>query len=70
VTTNDATVAERVRRLRNHGLVDRDAVGEWGFASRLDTLQAEVLLIRLRRLPAVIERRRANAALYRSLLAP
>lgn len=70
LTTNDANVADRVRRLRNHGLIDRNTVTEWGYASRLDTLQAEVLLIRLKRLPAVIERRRANAALYRTLLTP
>jgi dTDP-4-amino-4,6-dideoxygalactose transaminase len=70
VTTNDAAVAERVRRLRNHGLVDRNTVGEWGYASRLDTLQAEVLLIRLQRLEAVVERRRSNAVLYRRLLSP
>lgn len=68
VTTNDAALADRVRRLRNHGLMGRDTVTEWGYASRLDTLQAEILLIRLRRLPEVIQRRRSNAALYRSLL--
>ncbi len=70
VTTNDAAVAERIRRLRNHGLVDRNTVGEWGYASRLDTLQAEILLIRLQQLPGVVERRRANAAQYRKLLNP
>ncbi len=68
-TTNDAAVAERIRRLRNHGLVDRNTVSEWGYASRLDTLQAEVLLIRLQGLSSVIERRRANAARYQGLLA-
>ncbi len=70
LTTNDAAVAERVRRLRNHGLADRNTVTEWGFASRLDTLQAEILMIRLKQLPAVVERRRSNAARYRSLLLP
>lgn len=69
-TTNDPAVAERIRRLRNHGMVDRNTVVEWGFVSRMDALQAEVLRLRLRKLPDVIERRRRNAALYRKLLHP
>jgi dTDP-4-amino-4,6-dideoxygalactose transaminase len=54
--------------LRNHGLVDRDTVSEFGYVSRLDTLQAVVLRYRLGRLDEMIERRRSNAALYRELL--
>jgi dTDP-4-amino-4,6-dideoxygalactose transaminase len=68
LTTPHAAVAERVRRLRNHGQSDRNTVLEWGVNSRLDTLQAAILLLRLDQLDRVIERRRANAALYRSLL--
>ncbi len=66
----DAARAERARRLRNHGLVDRNTVGEFGINSRLDTLQAAVLLRRLEQLDEVTAKRRANAALYRSLLDP
>src|SRR6201996_1654218 len=69
VVTGDADLAARIRRLRNHGLINRSDVGEWGTVSRLDTLQAEVLRIRLRHLPSVIERRRRNAAQYRDELA-
>ena len=36
-----------ISRLRNHGLINRSDVTEWGTVSRLDTLQAEVLRIRL-----------------------
>jgi dTDP-4-amino-4,6-dideoxygalactose transaminase len=68
VVTDDADLAARIRRLRNHGLINRSDVGEWGTVSRLDTLQAEVLRIRLRHLPSVIERRRRNAAQYRAEL--
>jgi dTDP-4-amino-4,6-dideoxygalactose transaminase len=64
VVTAGAELAARIRRLRNHGLVNRSDVQEWGAVSRLDTLQAEVLRIRLRHLPSVIERRRRNAARY------
>jgi dTDP-4-amino-4,6-dideoxygalactose transaminase len=69
VVTADAELAARIRRLRNHGLINRSDVQEWGTVSRLDTLQAEVLRIRLRHLPSVIERRRRNVAQYRDALA-
>ena len=68
ITTDDDQVANRIRLLRNHGLVDRDTVGEFGTVSRLDSLQAAVLRFRLGKLDAMIERRRHNAELYRTLL--
>ncbi|MEE8544979.1 MAG: DegT/DnrJ/EryC1/StrS family aminotransferase [Alphaproteobacteria bacterium] len=66
LVTGDAALAERVRRLRNHGLVDRDTAVQWGRVSRMDTLQAALLIHRLGGLDAVIERRRANARAYRA----
>ncbi|ARJ66515.1 transcriptional regulator [Magnetospirillum sp. ME-1] len=69
LVTNDEQVASRVRLLRNHGLIDRNTVVEFGTVSRLDVLQAEYLRFRLTRLDRVIEARRANAALYRAALA-
>jgi len=68
VTTNDKAAAQRMRRLRAHGLADRQTVEEWGLVSRMDTLQAAVLTYRLGKLPEVIAKRRANAALYQGLL--
>jgi dTDP-4-amino-4,6-dideoxygalactose transaminase len=68
ITTDSAEIVSRVRLLRNHGLVDRDTVGEFGYVSRLDTLQATVLRYRLGRLDELIERRRSNVAFYRELL--
>jgi dTDP-4-amino-4,6-dideoxygalactose transaminase len=70
LATPHADIAERVARLRNHGQTDRNTVLEWGINSRLDTLQAALLLMRLDRLDSIIARRRANAALYRRLLDP
>jgi dTDP-4-amino-4,6-dideoxygalactose transaminase len=64
VLTSDAAVAERIRGLRNHGFRDRDTALQFGFVSRMDTLQAAVLRVRLPRVAGVIARRRANAALY------
>lgn len=70
VLTGDAAVAERLRRLRNNGLADRNTVVEWGTVSRLDTLQAVILTQRLEGLPAVVAARRRNAETYRRLLDP
>src|ERR671937_2443241 len=47
ITTDSDEIATRVRLLRNHGLVDRDTVGEFATVSRLDALQAAVLRCRL-----------------------
>lgn len=68
ITTDDDLLAGRVRLLRNHGLKDRETVTEWGTVSRLDNLQAALLTMRLGSVDAVIEKRRAFAALYRELL--
>jgi dTDP-4-amino-4,6-dideoxygalactose transaminase len=67
-TTNNDDVAAAIRLLRNHGLVDRNTVREFGFVSRMDTLQAAVLEFRLGRLDGIVEKRRANAARYRAQL--
>jgi dTDP-4-amino-4,6-dideoxygalactose transaminase len=68
VTTNDSAAAARMRRLRTHGMADRDTVEEWGFVSRMDVLQAAILDYRLDKLPDVIAKRRENAALYQRLI--
>jgi dTDP-3-amino-3,4,6-trideoxy-alpha-D-glucose transaminase len=69
VITDDATLASRVRRLRNGGQVDRYHHQEPGVNSRLDELQAAILRARLPFLRAWTDRRRAIAARYRSALA-
>jgi dTDP-4-amino-4,6-dideoxygalactose transaminase len=69
VTTNDEKLARRLRILRNLGLQTRDDCAEWAVNSRLDTLQAAILLVKLDHLEAWTEARRANAARYRGLLA-
>ncbi len=69
VTTDDQGVAATVRRLRNYGAADGGAVHEVGSNGRLDELQAALLRVRLTRLPAWNERRRAVAGRYRAELA-
>jgi dTDP-4-amino-4,6-dideoxygalactose transaminase len=69
VVTNDSAVAERIRRLRDHGRDDATGdVREWGFNSRLDNFQAAVLDFQFRTYAATIQRRRDLAALYQEHL--
>jgi dTDP-4-amino-4,6-dideoxygalactose transaminase len=68
VTTNDSAAAARMRRLRTHGMADRETVEEWGFVSRMDVLQAAILDYRLDKLADVIAKRRGNAALYQRII--
>ena len=69
VVTPDAAVAERARLLRSYGERERYESVVAGRNSRLDALQAAVLLVRLGRLDAWNERRRAIAAAYDAGLA-
>ncbi|HEX5109436.1 MAG TPA: DegT/DnrJ/EryC1/StrS family aminotransferase [Vicinamibacterales bacterium] len=68
IITNDAAVAEQVRRTRNGGQSPRHHHVEAGVNSRLDELQAAILRARLRRLPDNTRRRRELARLYRHRL--
>ena len=69
VTTNDAALMERVRLLRNLGLQDRDTCVAWSSNSRLDSIQAAILLVKLKYVHEWTEARRAHAACYRQALA-
>lgn len=69
ITTNDDALAERLRLLRNWGSRRKHHHEEWGLNSRLDTLQAAVLGVKLRHLDAWNERRRRHAKTYDLALA-
>jgi len=64
VVANDEKIAMRVRRLRVHGGLQTYFHDEVGTNSRLDALQAAVLLAKLPYLEAWSAARRANAARY------
>ena len=64
MVTQDDALAERLRRLRLHGGAKQYYHDEVGTNSRLDTLQAAVLLAKLPHLAAWSEARRRNAARY------
>jgi dTDP-4-amino-4,6-dideoxygalactose transaminase len=64
LTTNNTALADRARALRNHGMRRRYFHDEVGWNSRLDTLQAAVLLVKIRYIAQWNQRRREVAALY------
>ena len=64
VVTDDDRMAERVRRLRDHGRIEGYRHGVVGYNSRLDEIQAAVLRVKLRRLDEYNRRRRENAQRY------
>jgi perosamine synthetase len=81
VTTDDIDFATRLRRLREHGMnvsaAERHASAqpvlesylETGFNYRMTDIQAAVGLVQLRKLDALVARRRELAARYHQLLA-
>lgn len=82
LTTNDAALADRLRRLRSHGitrdpaLLQAEGQGGWyyeqlelGFNYRITDIQAALGLSQLDRLEPFIARRRALVQRYRELLA-
>jgi dTDP-4-amino-4,6-dideoxygalactose transaminase len=70
ITTDDSEVADRARRLRDHGRSDKHRHEQLGTNARLDTLQAAILTVKLRRLDAWNARRRSLAAGYDQAFAP
>ncbi len=68
VITNDTDLAERVRRLGNHGQLVKHQHGLIGRNSRLDSLQAAILLVKLKYLEDWTENRIAIAKQYDTFL--
>ena len=65
ITTNDASLAEQLRALRDHGVAKKYIHASLGINSRLDTLQAAVLLVKLRYLEEWTKLRQKRSAFYR-----
>jgi dTDP-4-amino-4,6-dideoxygalactose transaminase len=68
VATSDADLARLVRAIRVHGSGPKNYHEIVGGNFRIDALQAALLCVKLRGFDAALARRRANAALYDSLL--
>ncbi len=69
LTTNDGELAERLRLLAAHGMHPRYYHSAVGINSRLDTIQAAVLNVKLKHLTALTLQRQANASRYHELFA-
>jgi dTDP-4-amino-4,6-dideoxygalactose transaminase len=66
--THNPELCQKIRLLRNLGLRTRENAVLWSSNSRLDTLQASLLLVKLRYLEEWTEKRRANARFYQEHL--
>ncbi|MGB4594027.1 MAG: DegT/DnrJ/EryC1/StrS family aminotransferase [Coriobacteriia bacterium] len=69
ITTDDAELAARCRKIASHGTSKKYFHDAFGVNSRLDALQAAVLLVKLPHLDRWNAERRAAAAVYNELLA-
>tara|TARA_B100001057_G_scaffold494014_1_gene589691 strand:- start:10484 stop:11629 length:1146 start_codon:yes stop_codon:yes gene_type:complete len=61
ITTNSKKIYERLKLLRNHGLIDRNNCKIYGYNSRLDTIQAAVGLEMIKKINYITKRRIENA---------
>lgn len=65
IVTSDKNLADRLRLLRNHGMVDKDTCLYSGVNSRLDEIQAAILRVKLRHLDEMNQSRQALVDLYK-----
>ncbi len=68
ITVKDKEIADKLRRLRNHGSRSSYIHESVGFNSRLDEIQAGILLVKLKYIDEYNLARRKKAALYTELL--
>jgi dTDP-4-amino-4,6-dideoxygalactose transaminase len=68
IAVREASAAERLLSLRNHGSGGNYLHEEVGFNSRLDELQAAILLVKFKQIDDYNRLRRRKADLYRSFL--
>lgn len=68
IILNDHARAQKIRMFRNHGSMGGYRHEFIGYNSRLDEIQAGILLVKLRRIDYYNRKRREKAMLYNSLL--
>jgi dTDP-4-amino-4,6-dideoxygalactose transaminase len=68
ITTDDAEIYEYLIKARNHGLRNRDEAEFWSQNSRLDSLHAAMLSLKIQHLDEETEERRRIAAFYQERL--
>ena len=68
ITTSNKKLYETILSLRNHGQYGKNTHNLLGYNSRMDTIQAAVLSIKLQSLDKANKKRNKHAALYTKLL--
>ncbi|MDD5655158.1 MAG: DegT/DnrJ/EryC1/StrS family aminotransferase [Candidatus Omnitrophica bacterium] len=68
ILTNSDDAAQKTKMLRNHGSNKKYYYGTHGFNSRLDTMQAAILRVKLKYIDTWINKRIENAKYYSELL--
>ena len=71
ITTNDDELASKLRKLRNHGMENREGITDFvlpGYNYRMTEMQAAIGIAQMRKLDSIIARRQQLARLYNSLL--
>ncbi len=61
ITTNNKKIYEKLKLMRNHGLISRDNCKMYGYNSRLDTIQAAVALKMIKKINFITNSRIKNA---------
>ena len=61
IATNNKKIYEKLRLMRNHGLISRDNCKMYGYNSRLDTIQAAVALKMIKQINFITNSRIKNA---------
>ena len=68
VVTNNNRIALWLKKYRNHGMIDRDHISDWGVNMRLQPLQAAVAGIELQKVNKIVKKRNENARILDKLL--
>ena len=68
IITNEKKLYDKIKLYRSHGLEGRDDAKIIGVNSRLDSLNAEVLNFRLKKLKSIINRRKKNINYYKKYI--
>jgi perosamine synthetase len=68
IATNSDDLADRLRMIRNHGMVDGYDTRVFGLNLRLPELSAAIAKVQTKRLPKMLDSRRRNAELMSKLL--
>jgi len=64
IATNNYDLIEKINIMKNHGQISRNISKEFGFVSRLDSIQAAILSVKLDDLDSTINSRRFFAKQY------